>query len=363
MKIKFQKKEKARKYQTKEERLAERQKIKEEKAEVKKKKKEKKRAEKEHKKEVELLNKKLCPVSKKTYESLGIISFDSDVATIRKDNNKWVKTYKIEGLNELNKNQFLDNLMEYISIRSRISSNFTIAENGKLIRTDYMTFFTDGEIYESVKLALDAEVRKINAIRPEINLVEISPNCFMNQIRRNFLHDGEELPFDGMTKRKYDWRLSAFNAIAVKDDYFEINNKTGVVMQIIQFPGEIDENVLKCLVEKGLPIMFITEIQPLDTIMMDDFRRVLEKRFNKEVEQSNAVFTNVGFTMVILTDSVDQKDEIIKDVEEIFSEHKIIISPVYGNTADVLESSFSYGIKDYHSMRNIEIKQVKKLVV
>ncbi len=352
MKLKIVKKNKEEKKQLRDEKKA-----------LKLRRKEEKRAEKEHKKEIERLNKMLCPVSKRTYESLGIISFDSEVSTIRMDNNKWVKTYKIEGLNEENKNRFLDDLMEHISLRARITSNFTLAENGKLIRTDYMTFFIEGEIYESVKLSLDAEVRKINAIVPEINLVEISPNSFMNQIRRNFLNDGEELLFDALIKRKHDWRAIAFNPVTVTDDYFEINKKAGVVMQVIQFPGEIDENILSKLLEKELPIMFITEIQPLDSIMMDDFRRVLEKRFNKELDKTNKIFTNIGFTMVVITDSLEKKDEVVIEIEKLFSDHKMIISPVYGNTSDVLESSFSYGIKDYHSMRNIEISQVKKLVV
>ena len=137
----------------------------------------------------------LKPVSRKTLNSLGVISFDPKVAVIRKTDNHWVKTYKIEGMNSDNRNEFIDELVKMLSIRSRITSNFHLAETGKLIRTDYITFFLEAEIYETVKLTLDAEVEKINRILPEINLVEISLNCFMYQVRRNFLYDGADEDF------------------------------------------------------------------------------------------------------------------------------------------------------------------------
>lgn len=323
-----------------------------------------KRAEKEHKKEIERLNRMLIPVSKKTYESLGIISFDSKVATLRQADNKWLKTYKIEGLDDLNRDEFIDELVRLLPLRTRITSNFSEATDGHLIRTNYITFFTVGEIYESVKLELDDLVDRINQIFPEINLVEISSNCLMNQIRRNFLNSGAELDFDTLRKRKNNWKDIAFKEIALTDDYFEIDDKTGVCMQVIQFPGSIDTNFLSVLLEwRSLPMMFITDIQPLDEASNDDFRRVLEKRFNRKVEEPNEVYANIGFTLVLLTDDKEKKEELIADIEDLFSQHSMIIAPVYGNTADVLESSFSYGIKDYHSMRNLEVDQVKRLIV
>ena len=44
--------------------------------------------------------------------SLGVISFDPKVAVIRKTDNHWVKTYKIEGMNSDNRNEFIDELVK-----------------------------------------------------------------------------------------------------------------------------------------------------------------------------------------------------------------------------------------------------------
>ncbi|MCR5196588.1 MAG: hypothetical protein K6D38_09720 [Pseudobutyrivibrio sp.] len=319
--------------------------------------------EKEHKKEIERLNRMLKPVSKKTLESLGIISFDAKVATIRKTDNNWVKTYKIEGMNEENRNLFIDGLVDVISIRSRITSNFKLADSNRLIRTDYITFFLNAEIYETVKLTLDAEVEKINAICNEINIVEVSLDSYMNQVKRNFLHDEEELNFERMIRRKSDWRASAFQAITLNDDCFKIDGRVGACLQVIQYPGEVGTNFLQELLEINMPMMFVTDIQPYTDEENEDCKNVLEKKFNTTFKSFEKDYINVGLTIVILTETEEKKDELIDSIEKFFSNEDMVISPVYGNTADVLESSFSYGIKDYHSMRNMHNSQVKQLVV
>ena len=319
--------------------------------------------EKEHKKEIERLNKMLSPVSRKTFNSLGIIAFDSKVATIRKTDNNWIKTYKIEGMTDENRNEFIDGLMKIISVRARISSNFKLSESGRLVRTDFITFFVSAEIYETVKLALDAEVEKINNICNEVNLVEISLNCYMNQVKRNFLYDGEELDFKSMTKRKNDWLEDAFENIILKDDYFEINERIGACLQVVQLPGVVQENFLFKLLEINKPMMFITDIQPYSNQENEDLKEIIQRRFNQEIGEFENNYVNVGLTIVIITDDMEQKNAVIDDLQEIFCHQKMVIAPVYGNTADVLESSFSYGLRDYHSMRNIQVEQVKQLVV
>ncbi|PHU41204.1 hypothetical protein CSX00_02505 [Pseudobutyrivibrio ruminis] len=325
--------------------------------------KEERKAEKAHKKEIERLNRMLRPVSRKTFEALGIISFDSKVAAIRKTDDHWIKTYKIEGMNPHNRNEFIDQLVKVLTIRARITSNFHLAETGKLIRTDYLTFFLDAEIYETVKLTLDAEVERINRILPEINIVEISINCLMNQVRRNFLYDGADEDFSVMVKRKNNWKQNAFNDIQVTDDYFSISEKTGACLQVIQYPGTIETDLLSELLKINQPIMFVTDIHPVNQEANDDYKRVIERRFNQRIDEFENSFINVGFTVVVITQTLRQKDEVIDSVEKLFCDKQMVISPVYGNITDVLESSFSYGIKDYHSMRNIPMDQVKKLVV
>ena len=319
--------------------------------------------EKEHKKEIERLNRMLKPVSKKTLESLGIISFDPKVATIRKNDNNWVKTYKIEGMSEENRNKFIDGVTKTLTLRARITSNFKLAESSRLVRTDYMTFFVSAEIYETVKLTLDAEVEKINSICEEVKLVEVSLNSYMNQVKRNFLYDEEELNFEKMNRRKNDWKSIAFKAIKLNDDYFEVNEKVGACMQVIQYPGDIEENFLQDLLEINMPMMFTTDIQPYTPEENENYKKVIEKRFNTKVDEFEEDFINVGLTLVFITESVEQKDGLIDAIESFFSEENMVATPVYGNTADVLESGFSYGIKDYHSMRNMHCSQVKQLVV
>jgi len=326
-------------------------------------KKAKKINEKLHRKEVEKLNRRLRVVSRKTFNNLGIVSFDTKAGTIRKAENQWIKTYKIEGMNDDNRDEFIDQLTRFLSIRARISTNLSLAESDRLIRTDYITFFVDGEDYESIKNKLDVEVKMLCNIRPEINMVEISLNTIMNQIRHNFIFEGPEVDFEMLTRRKSNWKLDAFGEIVVKDDFFATNDKIGACLQVIQYPDAIDQNLLSELLKINKPIMFVTEIQPVSDETNNDFKRIIERRFNKELEGFENCFINIGFTVVIITETKELNKKVIDSVERLFCNKKMVISPVYGNTADVLESCFSYGIKDYHSMRNIPVSEVKRLVL
>ena len=58
--------------------------------------KEEKRLEKERKRQVELANKMLIPVSKKTLETLGLISFDPK-GVFRLKDNRWMSVYLVSG--------------------------------------------------------------------------------------------------------------------------------------------------------------------------------------------------------------------------------------------------------------------------
>jgi hypothetical protein len=270
-------------------------------------------------------------------------------------------------MNSANRDEFIDSLASVLSIRARISSHFSPASTGKLIRTDYITFFVSAEIYETVKNLLDAEVQKINSISVDINIVEISLNCYMNQIRRNFQYDGPEMDYEHLTKKKNDWKTLAYRDIVVSDDYFKVNNHVGACLQVIQFPNEIQENILESVLELGAeinkPMMFITDLRPYTDEENEGYKRVLEKKFNTTIDEFENDYVNAGLTMIIITDSLLQKEELVDAMENKFCDNAMVVSPVYGNTADVLESSFSYGLRDYHSMRNIKMNQVKQLIV
>ena len=58
--------------------------------------KEEKRMEKERKRRIEIANKMLIPVSKKTMETLGLISFDPN-GVFRLAENRWMNVFVVEG--------------------------------------------------------------------------------------------------------------------------------------------------------------------------------------------------------------------------------------------------------------------------
>ena len=99
--------------------------------------KEEKRLEKERKRQVELANKMLIPVSKKTLENLGLISFDPK-GVFRLKDNRWMSVYLVSG-------DFKALARKSLSLSGRIRIVWHLGEEGGRA-TCHLILMENGEI-------------------------------------------------------------------------------------------------------------------------------------------------------------------------------------------------------------------------
>ena len=317
--------------------------------------KEKKHKEKLYKAECNQLNRLLVRVGKKTHKTLGVFAVEEAAGVFRKDEEKWFKVYKIIGINDENKVRIFNDILPILTIKTRV----TIRIDGNNRKEYYLSFFTTGDIYEVVKKQFESEIEKINTIVENISMVEISVRDYLKEIRKNYKFDSvEDNLLDGNIQ-KQDWRKLCFKEIQCSDDYFCFDRYYGLCMNTIQFSTEVEEDFIQDILDDCGELLYVLDLQPLDEEMKADFDRILAKRYNKEID-TNAGYINAGLFLVVLLDDSDKKERTINNIEHVFSNQDMVIAPVYGNT---IESAFTFGLSEYGCMRNIEVSEVKKLIL
>lgn len=136
--------------------------------------KEEKRLEKERKRQVELANKMLIPVSKKTSETLGLIAFDPN-GVFRLIENRWMRVFKVSG-----------NLKALASVATRLSGRIRIVwhlgEDGGRA-TCHMILMENGEIYEEVRQLMSKDE---DLIKEAVSITPLNVDEVMNHISGEF---------------------------------------------------------------------------------------------------------------------------------------------------------------------------------
>ena len=142
--------------------------------------KEEKRLEKERKKQVELANKMLIPVSKKTTETLGLISFDPS-GVFRLLENRWMRVFRVKG-----------DMKALASIAPKLFGRIRIVwhlgEDGGR-DTCHMILMENGEIYEEVRqlMSKDEEL-----IRGAVSITALNVDEVMNHISGEVIRIGRK---------------------------------------------------------------------------------------------------------------------------------------------------------------------------
>ena len=249
-------------------------------------------------------------------------------------------------------------LTNSISLRCRVTTRFVDGN-----RTDFLSLFYEAEVYETVKNAFESEENIINSLISSVKIEPLEINDYMKEIQSFYMNKEPGFNYASSVRGKADWKKLVFQDAKEFDGYFEFEDNKGLIFSAIQYPSAIKENILSDLLEFECPITFSLDIQPLSVEQMSDFNRTLERRFNKKVEADMRKFVNLGFSIVLLTDSISAKDIVKTTLTKALSNVDVIVAPTYGENIKKLESIYSLGLTDYRSMRNINTDEIKNLFI
>ena len=312
--------------------------------------KEEKRLEKERKRQVELANKMLIPVSKKTTETLGLISFDPN-GVFRLLENRWIRVFRVSG-----------NLKALASIAPKLSGRIRIVwhlrEDGGR-ETCHMILMENGEIYEEVRQLMSKDEDLIKEI---VSITALNVDEVMNHISGEF---GQNIRFSyaSYVRGNMDWKKECFLEISEEAEKFTVGRLYGEAFYALSYPSILKEGFIEMLRQLGCQMYVSLDINSLTIEEQLDFNRAIEKRYNKRLSVTDdADYLNVSLSLVIMCDSDDARGIIEKTVIALANGYDIMLTPSFYEQRKVSESVISLGLLDRKIMRNVKVEVVGNLM-
>ena len=281
--------------------------------------KEEKRMEKERRRRIELANKMLIPVSKKTMETLGLISFDPN-GVFRLTENRWMRVFVVE-----EEPKALASIAAKLSGRIRIVWHFR-EDGGRT--TCHLVLMETGEIYEEVRqlMSKDEEL-----LKEAVRMTPLSVDEVMNQIGEKF---GQSIRFSyaSYVRGNKDWKKECFLEITEEADRFLVGRLYGEAFHALSYPSIIKDGFIPRLGNLGCQAFVSLDMNSLTTEEELDFNRAIEKRYNRRLSaDAGNEYLNVSLSIVILCDSDDARKIIEKTVISIANGYELMLAPASMN--------------------------------
>lgn len=308
---------------------------------------EEKRLEKEKKRRIEQANKMLIPVSKKTNQSLGIISFDPE-GVFRLKENRWIKVFEAKE----------DTLCQIVRMSPKLLGRARITRHcggygGKA--TCHITLMETGEIYEEIRQQFKKDedaLRKVDSLR------QLSVDEVMNQVAENFLKD-IRFSYASYVRGNKDFKKECFAELKETKDSFAFGKGYGECLIALSFVADCKGDLVKKLNGLGCEFYLCLDMNSLSAEEQSDFNRELEKRYNRRLSiREDLDYINVSFTLAIICDSDDAKKIVEQTVISLMDSEGIMLAPAYDAQGLYMESVGSLGICDQKTIRNVDVNVV-----
>ena len=311
---------------------------------------EEKRLQKEKKRQIEQANKMLIPVSKKTNQSLGIISFDPE-GTFRLVKNRWLRVF------EATEDTLCQMAKVSLKLHGRIRITMHMSESGGRA-TCHISLMETGEIYEEVrqKYKHDEEIiRKIGVLK------QMSVDDVMNMVAENFFIE-TRFSYASYVRGNKDWEKECFAMVTENDASFTTGRFYGESFVTLAMPTATKADLIKRIKELGCKFFLGMDMNALSVEEQSDFNRNLEKRYNRRLSVADTEdYVNASMLLVIICDSDDARKIVEQTVVSIMEGWGFCVAPAYANQKQTYYSLLGMGIVDAKVMRNVNVNVLETL--
>lgn len=311
---------------------------------------EEKRLAKEKKRQIEQANKMLIPVSKKTNQSLGIISFDPE-GTLRLQNNRWLRVF------EATEDTLCQMAKASIKLSGRMRITMHMSEmSGRA--TCHISLMETGEIYEEVRQDFKKDEDVLRCI---CNMKQLSVDEIMSEIAANFLLD-IRFSYASYVRGNKDWEKECFAKVTENSSSFISGRNYGESFITLSLPTKARAGLVTKLKKLGCEIFLGVDMNALSVEEQSDFNRNLEKKYNQRLSGGDTDdYVNGSVMLVIICDSDDARKIVKQTVSSILEGHDLMPASAYGMQGLVYHSLLGFGIKDAKVMRNVNVNVLEAM--
>lgn len=315
---------------------------------------EKRKAGKERKRLLKDANKALILTPKKTFKSMGLISFDPS-GVFCFEEGRWLKTYVVTG----NIGVLVEASLNLKS-RLRITEKITPAKGEPADEEYYVSLVAEGDIYDSIRKQFEADEEVLQEM---IGVRALTVDEVLNVIDSQLSEKKRSLSYASFVRAKKDLFKEIFPEVKEKRDYFQVKESYGMSMFIMEYPSNANGNALNLLKELGCPAYVTFDFVRVSKSDKEDYVRTLEKRYARSLSPDRVEdFLNVSGEITIICDSKDAMEIVKGTVKRIFERSGFLVANVYGGQRECFLSQVSLGLLDYKNLRNVSVETMNKLM-
>lgn len=107
---------------------------------------------------------------------------------------------------------------------------------------------------------------------------------------------------------------------------FEAGRLFGESLTVLHFPMEMKEGLLKDLKSLGCPLYFAVDMNSLTEEEQEDFRRALEKKYNRRLMTTETGdYINQSLSIILLCDSKDARKIVEETLISILNTEPLLL--------------------------------------
>ena len=259
-----------------------------------------------------------------------LLSFDRDGA-FRISGSRWAKAYRLSANVDR---------PDLSGIKSQVRFTVELPE-----KVTYLTLTAEAQSYSEAK---EQVAKEEDALRRSFLLQPLSADEILARYGRDF-------SYAAMIRGKKDWRENCLPEIREELDSFTTGEaEYGEAVFALQYPDQLLESkILETLGNLGCPVYISLETENLPETDQEDFRRVLEDRYNRRAAGNGESLVNLSLQLAFLGDSSEARTIIGQTLLRTAAKEGFVLAPAYGNQRQVLNSIRSLGWIDQPAMRNV----------
>lgn len=352
--------------------MAGKDKVKKEKADKKEKKqnkkslkaqqKEAKKLQKQQKKEAEARNRMLISVSKATRKSMGLLSVHPE-GIFRMDGDRWIRVYRINGIRKdameqeqkNGKSTAIADCLE--KLHSAVRLTWKLFWDGKKEMECFLTLTGTGQVYDEVRTSIIEDERLLERF---YDFAQLGIDEVLHEL--GGINDQDDWTYASLIRAKKDWKKEIFPKIeeSKQDEESYVDGELAGGLYVMQFPVHMDEEAISVLGKLKQPLILCMDINGLRTEEQIDYRRLLEKQYNRHVTEKSMESMNASLQMLYLADSQESLRVVRKTILLAFARSGFVLGPMDGSMKKQAESMISLGLMQHETMRDVTKEVVEQ---
>lgn len=313
-------------------------------------------------------NRSLTVLPKTVQAALGVRAIQKEDCIFQIRKNEYIKIYSVKLLLEENRLAFVERLCGMTINRIRLSV-FCKNMGEKHYEYMFMSIYFSGINYSDADMQVRVfETKLYDGMKDIAHISTCSVDSALMFIHMNSAGEVKKYDFAGFNGKKaalcqLGTRFSLYQPVTeTMEGEFLCHGRYGICFTGKLFPDR-KVNFNKMIKECGRNIQFVVDMQMPTEEEVQAQEHEIKKRYSCSLNLSENRYINLSYLCIALADSKEERFRAGERISFSARENEILLVPCCDRETEAFHSVCSLGIKDFHSMRNVNIEFASSLLL